>query len=245
MPPSAFKLPLPWFRREERPQRGPFIVLGMGRSGTSYVGNVLAANGVDMGAELKPPDEHNLTGYFEDVETTAMHERWLERRGLNLASIAEFPLKPAPEERDAISGYVARREARAQPWGVKAPGILFFWPAWRDTLPADSVLLVPFRHPLAVADSFERYGLDRDRALALWIQLNTLAMEAASGPFESVFLDFDDHPILERALRSILGAFDDPYEPDLTQAAAPTSLSPQHEALYRELRGRAVESAGH
>jgi hypothetical protein len=229
----------------EAPRRGPFIVLGMGRSGTSYIGSVLAANGIDMGAELKTADEQNRNGYFEDVETTRMHEHWLARRGLNLASVhAGFPLEVDPDEQALISAYVARREASADRWGVKAPGILFFWNGWREVLPKRSVLLVPFRHPAAVADSFERYGLDRERALALWLQLNTLAIEAAAGPFESLFLDFDDRPVLLRALRSILQAFHDPYEPGLRHEPADAgALSGQHGALYSELRARAVKSA--
>jgi hypothetical protein len=162
---------------------GPFIVLGMGRSGTSYVGSLLAAKGIEMGSSLKPADAHNPGGYFEDVETTGMHERWLARRGLDLASLSDsFPLAGDPEERDAITAYVARRQEGRRRWGVKAPGILFFWSAWRAALPPMSVLLIPFRHPAAVPDSFERYGLERQRALDLWAQLNTLAIQAAAGP---------------------------------------------------------------
>ena len=98
------------------------------------------------------------------------------------------------------------REAVGVRWGVKAPGILCFWDAWRELLPVRSVVLVPFRHPCAVAASFERYGLERAHALALWLQLNTLALRAATnGPFEAVFLNFDDRQQFARALQRVLG----------------------------------------
>jgi hypothetical protein len=225
----------------ERSQEGPFVVVGMGRSGTSYVASVLEASGIRMGGELKAADEHNPRGYFEDVETTRMHVQWLERRGLTLASVSDsFPLEPSAEERQAIASYVARREAAGELWGVKAPGILFFWDAWREALPRSSVVVVPFRHPTAVADSFERYGLARDQALALWVQLNQLALRAAAGPFESVFLDFDDRDRLSRSLRAMLGPYTDTYEPGLRHEPPEGEPLPvRQQELYAELSARA------
>jgi hypothetical protein len=218
----------------------------MGRSGTSYVGSILDAAGICMGSELKPADEHNQRGYFEDLETTRMHERWLERRDFTLASISDsFPLDATPDERNAISSYIARREAEGAPWGLKAPGILFFWAAWSELLPERTVVLVPFRHPTSVARSFERYGLGRERALALWLQLNTLALRAATiGPFKSVFLDFDNRELFARALRGVLGSYVDTYQPALRhQGPRAALLTAKVRDVYDELLRRAAARA--
>lgn len=226
-------------------KEGPFIVVGMGRSGTSYVGAILEAAGIDMGAELKPADEHNQGGYFEDLEATRMHERWLEQRGLTLASVSDaLPVEATPDETEAIALYIARREARAHRWGLKAPGILFFWEAWREVLPDRSIVLVPFRRPSAVADSFERYGLDRDTALALWLQLNRLALHAVTaGPFQGAFLDFDNRTRFAQALRSAIGPYVDPYQPGLTHARPRAELLPREfRELHDELVARASRS---
>jgi hypothetical protein len=227
---------------KERRQEVPFIVVGMGRSGTSYFGSILDEAGIGMGGNLKPPDEHNKRGYFEDLEATRMHQEWLERRGLTLASVSDsFPLPATPDEMGAISSYIALREAEGGRWGLKAPGILFFWDAWREQLPRGSVVLVPFRHPSAVADSFERYGLGRQQALALWLQLNRLALRAARvGPFETLFLDFDNRDRFARALSSVLGSYVDPYEPALRQERPHTEPLPSaFGELYAELVARA------
>ena len=224
------------------PAKGPFIVVGMGRSGTSYVGAILHAEGIGMGDALKPPDEHNQSGYFEDLEATQMHAQWLAQRGLTFASVSgDFPLETTPDETQAIRSYITRRERSARRWGLKAPGILFFWEAWRKLLPERSIVLVPVRHPSAVSNSFERYGLDRGTALALWLQLNRLALHAATaGPFRSAFLDFDDRSRFARALRSAIGPYVDPYQPELRHARPHSELlSPEFRELYNELLARA------
>jgi hypothetical protein len=219
---------------------GPFIVIGMGRSGTSYLGSLLDATGIAMGAELKPADEHNARGYFEDIETTRVHERWLERRGLTLASSDSVPLAVDPDERDAIAAYIARRGSTGDRWGVKAPGILFFWDAWRDLLSSQTVLLVTFRHPDAVAASFERYGLDGEHAQALWLQLNKLALRAADGPFEAVFLNFDDRERFSRSLLRVLGPYVETYQSALRhERPGSTPLPPAYGERYSELLMRA------
>ena len=68
-----------------------------------------------MGEELKPPDEHNENGYFEDRQATRMHEDWLQQRGLTLASISDaFPLEVPPPRRSKRS---ASTSPCARPWG--------------------------------------------------------------------------------------------------------------------------------
>jgi hypothetical protein len=220
---------------------GPFIIVGMGRSGTSYLGSILHAAGIEMGAALKPGDHFNRRGYFEDVETTQMHEDWLKQRGLTFMSVSDrLPVQAADRESGKIAAYVAQREASGRPWGVKAPGILFFWPAWRERLPPETVVLLPFRHPTAVVGSFERWGLAGETTLRLWEQLNRLALAALDeGPFQGVVLNFDDRFAFGRRLQALLGAYVDPFEPALVNHhPRPDLLSPELRRLYDELVAR-------
>ncbi len=196
-----------------------------------------------MGRALKPPDEHNRAGYFEDLEVTRMHEAWLAARSLTLASVDDrFPLETTREEADLVTSYIGGREAEARPWGLKAPGILFFWPTWRDRLPEGTVLLLPFRNPDAVIRSFKRYGLAPDNAASLWLQLNRLALDAVdTSPFEACILDFDDRNQLARAINSVLGAYVETYEPRLVHhPSGALPADPELRSLYAELRRRAA-----
>jgi hypothetical protein len=138
-------------------RRGPAVVIGMGRSGTSYVASLLDAAGYGLGVELKPADGANEAGYYEDLDVTQMHERRLAELGLDLGTVSDrFPLPATPAVAAEVRSYVTHRESAGGPWGVKPPGALFFWPAWREALPRSTLLLLPFRHPEAVVGSYWR-----------------------------------------------------------------------------------------
>lgn len=87
----------------------PFIVVGPGRCGTSYVAKRLIDAGVFMGFEFLPADENNPDGHWEDLDFVRLNEGRL--RG-NLT----------PEDWAArIRANQDIREARQQPWGWKDP----------------------------------------------------------------------------------------------------------------------------
>jgi len=224
-------------------RRGPVVVIGMGRSGTSYVASLLDAAGYGLGAELKPADGANEAGYYEDVEVTQMHERRLAELELDLETVSDgFPLPATPAAAEEVRSYVAHREAAGGPWGVKPPGALFFWPAWREALPRSTILALPFRHPDAVVGSYVASGGTRERAEALWLQLNRHALNAIdSGPFEGVVLNFDGPERVSRRLSAVLGVeVPDTYRPELRHHRGSIAPSGELGVLFRELLRRAA-----
>ncbi|MCK4816954.1 hypothetical protein KA005_14390, partial [bacterium] len=46
----------------------PIIILGMHRSGTSIVANMLHRIGISMGEDLLKSDKFNPNGYYEDAD---------------------------------------------------------------------------------------------------------------------------------------------------------------------------------
>jgi hypothetical protein len=224
----------------ERP--GPFVVIGMGRSGTSYVASILHRSGYDMGKRMKPADDQNEAGYYEDLEATLIHEKWLAELGYDFGTVSDrFPLPVTPSMIEDVESFVEQRETHRRPWGVKPPGALFFWPAWRAALPRSTVLAVPFRHPEAVVGSYLAAGDTRERAEALWLQLNRLALAAIdAGPFAHVVLDFDRPRHVGARLAEILQApVVDTYRADLHHHQQREALGGELGTVYRELRARA------
>jgi len=57
------------------------VVLGMHRSGTSLVAGILSALGVNMGTRFRPPDIHNQTGYYEDLDWRDLNKSILNLTG--------------------------------------------------------------------------------------------------------------------------------------------------------------------
>lgn len=139
----------------------------MHRSGTSLLASFAAQAGVDMGAELMAAGKGNRRGHFEDLEFVRFHDALLELRGA-------APLRPpevgvtslaAEEERQARE-LVARRAGKPL-WGWKDPRTTLFLRPWDSLLPAPFYLLV-YRHPVEVALSLLRRGVDLEVQLNPW-----------------------------------------------------------------------------
>lgn len=152
-------------RTAEQP---PLLVLGMHRSGTSLLANLLHASGISMGRAFVEGSGGNPAGLYEDVRFVEWHERVLASE-----SGGEWPLcgmrwlRRHPVEGAAWD--VAGREAAVPgawtdgPWGWKDPRTLLFLAQWMDRYPLlRGVVLV--RHPGDVYQSFLRRG---DLAVAL------------------------------------------------------------------------------
>jgi len=194
-----------------------------------------------MGDRLKPADEHNEAGYFEDLEVMQMHSAWLDELGFNFGTVSDrFPLDPTPWMMEDVATLVARREARGRAWGLKPAGALYFWPAWQAALPRSTVLVLPFRHPRGVAASYESGGGDAEWAEALWSQLNRISLNAIDqGPFDHLVLDFDrPHEAVRRLADKLGSPVVDTYRDALHHHRGGGALSGELGVLYRELRRR-------
>ena len=151
--------------------RPPVLVAGMHRSGTSLVGGLLSALGVDMGSRLVPADRRNARGYFEDVDVVELHGRMF--RALlpaHCAGHADWGWSEAglvsaedlsPFEDAARTLVAARREAcpSDRPWGFKDPRTTVSLSLWQRVLPEARFVLV-YRFPWEVADSMQRVGAE-------------------------------------------------------------------------------------
>jgi len=140
----------------------PVLVLGMHRSGTSYLASVLAALGVSMGEELLPADAGNPRGYFEDLSVLAFHKKLLSNRMPAGQTRADFlpgvdfdPSWTSEEagEAEALLSHLAREGF----WGWKEPRSCLFLEQWLELMPKARCVAV-FRHPLEVYYSFLKRG---------------------------------------------------------------------------------------
>src|SRR5215510_8648831 len=64
------------------------VVLGMHRSGTSLLANLLTALGVDLGGNLLPADANNQAGYWEQQEIYHTQDALLEQLSGNWPGFA-------------------------------------------------------------------------------------------------------------------------------------------------------------
>lgn len=154
----------------------PIAVLGMHRSGTSVVTELLTAMGVYAGGpnELAHADMFNPTGYWEHKEVVELDGEILDALGatwastLHAADVSRLPV-------DRRAGYVARaRRIVAQslqgrgPFVIKDPRMSLLFPLWREAL-QNPVCVITSRDPMAVARSLQtRDNRPTLLSIAIW-----------------------------------------------------------------------------
>jgi hypothetical protein len=144
----------------EARQRAVFVV-GAGRSGTSAVVRGVAALGVELGDNLKPPTKKNPTGFFEDVDLLRVGKDMRRSLGLNAESVALVPddAWSAPGVEALVEEAARTIEARfgdTTIWGFKYAQTLRYLPFWQRVLERAGVApswVLAVRNPLSVARS--------------------------------------------------------------------------------------------
>jgi hypothetical protein len=188
------------------PPGSAVVILGMARSGTSAVAQLLALLGVQLGPPeaLLPPAGENAKGFFEHRGIVGINKALLERMG---GSWSRPPRLPDGWQRDAgLEDLRARaRELIAADFGGRSEGALGGAPLWGFKDPRTSLTL-PFwdellrehggdgrpgrdvryvichRRPLDSARSLEkRDGIRLDDGVALWTRYTAAALAHTAG----------------------------------------------------------------
>lgn len=191
---------------EPAQDRRVFAVLGMHRSGTSWLAGSLQEKGLELG-EVSTREQHNPKGNRESAVLMALHDAVLADNG------GSWKRPPAARRwsdarRAELAAHVARMNADYPLWGFKDPRALLLLSAWTDLVP-DLVRVGIYRHPLAVHRSLAARSarFDEERSTALWCAYNEpLVAELRRKPFP--LLRFDVAPpelvrLLDRVARDL------------------------------------------
>jgi hypothetical protein len=182
---------------EAAPGRVAYLVLGMHRSGTSAVTQLLGLAGAQLPAHVMPGDEHNAKGYFEPWRIALFNDARLRAAGGAWDDVFGFPFRALADDGD----WQARAAALfADEYGkvrlplLKDPRVTVLLPLWRrvfDGLALEPRCVIPVRHPLAVAGSLARRdGFPVEKSVLLW-SAYMLAAEAYTRGLPRAFVDYD------------------------------------------------------
>jgi hypothetical protein len=170
--------------RAGRTMRHPhaLLIVGMHRSGTSYLGSLFSAAGVHLGDQLLGRSRGNQKGHFEDHDFLSFHERCLHAHGLGTEGYATTERTAVPERlrQDALRLIASRRE-RGTVWGWKDPRTTLFLDFWEGVLPEAKFVFV-FRRPWEVVESLFRRGdpsfqANPPHAIDVWTHYNRLLID--------------------------------------------------------------------
>jgi hypothetical protein len=221
----------------------PLLILGMHRSGTSYLARLMQALGMFIGDDLVGPKKGNPRGHFEAVPMLEFHQKLIaaridgSRRAFDDGMLVQEPLAAGySEEETAEAESLIATLRRPGPWGWKEPRTCLFLDLWKSLLP-DAQAVIVYRHPLEVHQSLLRrehwdLALFPDQAMRAYAIYNQAILNQA---FPAAFCfnantGFSDVPVLAGRLGEIFGL----------QAAGP--LPEFHAEEFQSLR---VSSALH
>lgn len=179
--------------------RTAYLVLGMHRSGTSAVSQLLSLAGCDLPRNLMPGDDHNAQGYFEPWKIALFDDERLRAAGAAWDDPFAFPFDvlPAAIERKwaARAGALFDEEYGDVAWPlIKDPRVTLLLPFWRKVLARRKIALrcvIPVRHPLAVAGSLRRRdGFTDTKSVLVWTAY-MLAAEAYTRDLPRAFISYD------------------------------------------------------
>ena len=180
-------------------QRTAYLVLGMHRSGTSATAQLLALAGAELPDNVMPGDEHNAKGYFEPWKISVFNDQRLRAAGS--AWDDPFNLPYAPLSPDAEADWTTRAlDLFKAEFGeaihplLKDPRVSVLLPMWRTVLERAGIaarVVIPVRHPLAVAGSLARRdAFPVEKSVLIWT-LYMLAAEAGSRDLPRAFVSYD------------------------------------------------------
>lgn len=191
-----------------------YVVLGMHRSGTSLVANLLQEMGVFMGNEFLEPDESNVNGYWEDVDFLALNKYLLHdlegdwktqfsRKEILIADLYHS---------DRIEGLISKRNAEYKRWGWKDPRTSMLVWIYHEYL-NDPHYVIVRRETDAIVQSLERvHGANENwKGLAdhYWQHIRDFISSIPDVKYVQIryehLLDPGMRPIIVRELSSFIG----------------------------------------
>jgi len=209
------------------PPRTAYLVLGMHRSGTSAVTQMLALAGAALPQNVMGGDEHNAKGYFEPWKIAMFNDARLRAGGAAWDDIFAFPYRPLDTraERQWLNRAAALFEeeyGQARHPLLKDPRVTVLMPFWRAVLTELDVAarcVIPVRHPLAVAGSLaRRNGFAPEKSVLVWTAY-MLAAEAYTRDLPRAFVSYDRLLSDWRAEAARIAAAHGAPLPNLTEAA--------------------------
>ncbi len=182
-------------------------VLGMHRSGTSFLAGSLEEKGLALG-DVSTEDPHNRRGNREHPDLMPLHDGVF---GENDATWKKPPRRRvtwSPAREAALAAFIARMNGQYRVWGFKDPRALLLFAEWRRQVPHLERVGI-YRHPLAVHRSLASRNprFDERRSLKLWKAYNqALVDEHKRAPFPIMRFDVSASRLrddVERLVKSL------------------------------------------
>jgi len=150
-----------------------YVVLGMHKSGTSLLTEMLHRSGIYMTSDTGGTLQYDEGKTFECPQARTINLRLLGW-SRNTHSRKGVPPKRLRFERNrqAMKSLVAQRDAQGWDWGFKDPRTCLTYPAWDAVLPEHRLIAI-YRHPAQICRHYRARGIYRTaQVLRMWVLYN-------------------------------------------------------------------------
>ena len=185
-------------RQRKLGRQTAIVVLGMHRSGTSMLANLIAELGVTLPKNLIGASPGNDRGHFEPREIVVANDRLLARLSSDWRDWRRLPAdwegnRAYREHSEELERLVRESYGDARVFVLKDPRLCRCFPLMLGALSALQIgvsIVLPYRHFDEVAASlFARDGISFEHAVALWIR-HLIDAELGSRGQARVFINY-------------------------------------------------------
>lgn len=180
-------------------KRSAVLILGMHRSGTSALGSLLDALGLDGPQTKMPGTRDNPDGYFESIKTAKLNDRILASAESSWDDYRKIPESwiespKSGEFYEEISNLIDDEYPSSRFFYIKDPRICRLLPIWKRSLTESKTsasFILTHRNPIEVASSlYKRDSISFDCSNFIWLR-HALEAEKETRGLKRSFTSYD------------------------------------------------------
>lgn len=123
-----------------------YVVLGMHKSGTTLVSQILHYSGINMGSDFDASVSYNEGNQYEREETRYLNEDILTARGVRSIDIDSSRILLKPQHKAQMQKIISTCSYTYDAWGFKDPRTCLVYPLWASELPEHRIVAI-YRSP--------------------------------------------------------------------------------------------------
>jgi len=120
-----------------------YVVLGMHKSGTSFISQTLHHSGINMVDEVNRDLSYDQGNKYERESTKALNQEILCSEGIHSLNLSlPEKLSVTKDQQERMQSLIEDYDERFDSWGFKDPRTCFTYPFWEKVLPRHKLIVV-------------------------------------------------------------------------------------------------------
>ncbi|RMF01499.1 MAG: hypothetical protein D6768_10500 [Chloroflexi bacterium] len=120
-----------------------YVVLGMHKSGTTLVSQILHHSGINMGESISADVNYDQGNKYERQATLQLNQEILSGTGVNSIDLtAPTGLQLSNNQRRQMMTIIGQLDKKYSDWGFKDPRTCLTYPLWASELPEHRLIVV-------------------------------------------------------------------------------------------------------